>query len=112
MKLHEQLEAINNGTPAEEIARDDQDPAFLKRLAKQYKAKRAAGQSSPKRKPVKRTYHSKRRAPASHALRGSYHQQEDARLRAEADKVGRVNKLEKKPISVFVNGVLQIVIGG
>jgi hypothetical protein len=86
MKLHEQLEAINNGTPAEEIARDDQDPAFLKRLAKQYKAKRAAGQSSPKRKPARRTYHSKRQPSASTTLA-----QINARGQAMVEQLDEVN---------------------
>jgi hypothetical protein len=104
VRLSDQLEAINNGTPAEDIARDDQDPAFLKRMAKTYKARQANPRKC--RTSTRRTP-SRRKVPAANALGGSYFQQEDARLRAEAEKVSRVN--EKRVIPWNVGGEMRML---
>lgn len=110
MTLTEQFREMKNGKSAAEVLNDGQSLARLEWMFRNH----TANQAKPKRckRPATRRRPSTRKVPADASLRGSYHQQEDARLRAEAVKVDRVNKLEKKPASVFVNGMLTMVIGG
>jgi hypothetical protein len=107
MRALKQFQLLDQGYTLDEVLNPEQDKAQLAEQYRIYKIRQANPPRKCRRSSTQRASRSRRKVEASASLRGSYHQQEDARLKAEAEKVSRVN--EKRTIPWNVGGEMRML---